>query len=149
MSHKFRKWQMFNIGLNNLLLLVLIFFFLAQFLLAFTFLVLKLLCPSAPSAAGREKKSLPYLFLMYFHWSSCLSPGQELNGELLHVTLLRVFSFTSLGQSLWDRPSRLQNANFYPITITAILKEWRGTSTQAEQGSSEETPVKVGYIHKA
>lgn len=58
---KFRKWQIFNIGLNNLSLLILIIGFFFQLGSS------QLPCSSAPSAARWEKKSLPYLFLMDFH----------------------------------------------------------------------------------
>lgn len=46
---KFRKWQIFNIRLNNLSLLILIFFFLAWLLLATLFQC------SISCWAGREK----------------------------------------------------------------------------------------------
>lgn len=75
MNNKFRKWQMFNTGLNNLLSMALIFFSPAQILLAFTFVVLKLLCSSAPSAAGRRKSTALFAYI-YFHWWNCLSPRQ-------------------------------------------------------------------------
>lgn len=88
---KFRKWQIFNIGLNNLSLLILIigFFFLAWFLLAALFQC------SISCQVGKKKPALfvPYGFsLIKLHitrlrikWrtsachipSSCLSPGQR------------------------------------------------------------------------
>lgn len=57
---KFRNWQIFNTGLNNLSLLILIFFF-------FSLFPLSCLVPVLHQLLGGGKKSPPYLFLMDFH----------------------------------------------------------------------------------
>lgn len=126
MNNKFRKWQMFNIGLNNLLLLVLIFF-LAQFLLAFTFLVLKLLCSIAPSAAGRKKKKACPICSLYTFTELLITRARiKWRTFACHIASCFLFHFTSLH---WDRACKTDlpacKMLIFNLTITAIPKEWR------------------------
>lgn len=86
---KFRKWQIFNIGLNNLSLLILIIFFFKTWLVLATLFQCSISC-----WVGQKKPALfiPYGFSLIKHItrlrfkqrtfachipSSCLFPGQR------------------------------------------------------------------------
>lgn len=150
MNNKFRKWQMFNKGLNNLLLLVLIFFS------SSVSLSLHISCLEVAlfycSISCWEEKKKPALFV------PCILSLIELlitrarikwRTFTCHIASCFLFHFTSLH---WDRACQTDlpacKMLIFNLTITAIPKEWRRARSQAEQGSSEEIPGNVGYIHK-
>lgn len=87
------------------------------------------------------------MFLIYFHWSSCLLPWREIFW-VSHCFLLSL----SLH---WDRACEADLHAYKMvilipiITITATPKEGRGAHRKAERGGLKETTVEVDYVHKA